>query len=452
MVGWRDSVWALWLRLFHSQFLRNTSLLAFASLFERGCALLQTVLIARAVGRYEYGVYGLLFSTLGFVASVAGLQMGLTGTVLLARYLAQDKAKAVAVLKYIANFTWISALGLAFLAFPFAQELSIWLFKTDGYMAVLRISGLLVGLGMVVGVQGGILQGFEDFRAVAISQALGTLVPVLLVYPAGVWFGLLGVVWVLLFGVLLRLAYGSWAVYQNRLRHGLFLRGEGVSFGEVVWGVSIPSMLVSFLVGLGMWFGAYLLTRQASGFEGMASVNVGQQWRGPILFFAMTATTVALPRIGRYHALKDEASSKAFSRKMLWASGIFSSVLCGLIVLFSPWILSLYGSDFLMGQNIFVLFVLGVVPSLLAHVGFQEYLAKGLLWQVFWMHIPAYIVQVLCCVLLIPTYKGVGYSLSLLCSSLVLCLTLWWVSYWKVEKESPPSTPIRDEVPSSTET
>ncbi len=96
--------------------------------------------------------------------------------------------------------------------------------------------------------------------------------------------------------------------------------------------------------------------------------------------------------------------------------------------------------------RIFVLFVLGVVPSLLAHVGFQEYLAKGLLWQVFWMHIPAYIVQVLCCVLLIPTYKGVGYSLSLLCSSLVLCLTLWWVSYWKVEKESPPSTPINSSI------
>ncbi len=261
MVGWRDSVWALWLRLFHSQFLRNTSLLALASLFERGCALLQTVLIARAVGRYEYGVYGLLFSTLGFVASVAGLQMGLTGTVLLARYLAQDKAKAVAVLKYIANFTWISALGLAFLAFPFAQELSIWLFKTDGYMAVLRISGLLVGLGMVVGVQGGILQGFEDFRAVAISQALGTLVPVLLVYPAGVWFGLLGVVWVLLFGGVV--AFGLWFVgcvpkpptsWFVSARGGRFFWRSGVGsvhsvdaceffgwFGDVVWGLFVDA-------------------------------------------------------------------------------------------------------------------------------------------------------------------------------------------------------------------
>jgi hypothetical protein len=42
----------------------------------------------------DYGVYGLLVGTVGLAASVAGLQMGLTATVFIARYRTHDKAKA----------------------------------------------------------------------------------------------------------------------------------------------------------------------------------------------------------------------------------------------------------------------------------------------------------------------------------------------------------------------
>ena len=59
----------------HSQFVRNTFWYTALTGFERAFALAQTVLIARALGITEYGVYGLLLGTIGLVASGIGLQI-----------------------------------------------------------------------------------------------------------------------------------------------------------------------------------------------------------------------------------------------------------------------------------------------------------------------------------------------------------------------------------------
>src|SRR5688572_28811509 len=76
---------------------------------ERVIALVQTVLISNALGITEYGVYGLLISTIGTAASVVALQMGLTATVFVARYRETDKAKAAGVIAVVDRFGWIVA-------------------------------------------------------------------------------------------------------------------------------------------------------------------------------------------------------------------------------------------------------------------------------------------------------------------------------------------------------
>lgn len=437
MVVWWRSFSALGARLFQSRFLRNTSLLTLASLLERGGALLQTVLIARAIGRLEYGVYGLLFSTLGFVASVAGLQMGLTGTVLLSRYLVKEKEKAAAVIAHVTHFSLFAASFLVAAALLFGPELSVWLFKKQDYTAVVRWSGLLIAMGMLGGVQSGLLQGFEDFRSSAFGQILGTLASVLLVYPAGVWFGLLGVVVSLCVGTVFRLGYGVWAVRKNRLRYGLPVRGEGVDFWGLLWSFSVPSMLLSFMMGGGLWFGAYLLTREFGGFEEMALVNVGQQWRGPILLIATTAATVAIPRFSHYHGTGEEAASRAFRRKILLGNAFFSVLVCGGLVVLSPWILSWYGSDFSSGTWVFALFVASTIPSILANVYLQELVARGLLWLQLWLHLPAYLALVCSAVFLIPPYLGVGYSLSVLIFGGVLLVSVMGASFFSMLSKAP---------------
>ena len=71
--------------------LKNMSWLTLVSGVERVAAVLQTVLVARALGITDYGVYGLIFGTIGLAASITGLQLGLTATVFVARYRDSEK-------------------------------------------------------------------------------------------------------------------------------------------------------------------------------------------------------------------------------------------------------------------------------------------------------------------------------------------------------------------------
>ena len=84
-----------------SQFGRHAVWLTSLTGFERVMAVVQTALVSRAIGITEYGVFMLLFSTIGLVASSVALQMGLVGTVFVSRYRDTEKAKAAATIEKI---------------------------------------------------------------------------------------------------------------------------------------------------------------------------------------------------------------------------------------------------------------------------------------------------------------------------------------------------------------
>src|SRR5688572_10498339 len=87
-----------------SSFGRNAAWLTSLTGFERVMAVVQSALVSRAIGITEYGVYMLLFSTIGLVASSVALPMGLVGTVFVSKYRDTEKAKAGAVIAIVTRF------------------------------------------------------------------------------------------------------------------------------------------------------------------------------------------------------------------------------------------------------------------------------------------------------------------------------------------------------------
>src|SRR5687768_900875 len=101
-----------------SQFGRNAAWLTSLTGFERVMAVVQTALVSRAIGITEYGVYMLLFSTIGLVAASVALQMGLVGTVFVSKYRDTEKAKAAAVVAVVTRFAWLVSAAVVVVALP----------------------------------------------------------------------------------------------------------------------------------------------------------------------------------------------------------------------------------------------------------------------------------------------------------------------------------------------
>lgn len=413
-------------RLTGSRFARDSFLLTGVTAVERVAALLQTILIARALGIVEYGIYGLLFTSIGFVASVAGLQMGLTATVLVARYRETEKGKAAAVIGNVTRFALLVAVAFWLLSLPFAGELSDWLLRSPDYSTAILLGCVFIGASLLSGVQDGIAQGFEDFRAVAVSRFVATALTLAAMYPAALVAGLNGVIVAILAGLVLKAAILQRVIHRHRVALSIPGRGSGVTFRGMVLGFSLPSMLASMIMGGVIWWGSFLLSRLPSGFESVALVNTGLQWRGPVLMLAASVGSVAVPVFSRLAGQDGGLSSQRFKRRLLWLNGVAAVVVSVLIIVLSGPLLGLYGSEFKGGTLVFALLVATTVPMVLANVHMQELVGAGLMWRQLMLHIPMVLVMGAGFLILIPRMAGVGYAIANAVASLVFVACAWW--------------------------
>ena len=410
-------------RLSASRFARDALLFTSASAIERVAALLQTVLIARALGITEYGVYGLIFTSIGFIASIMGLQMGLTATVLVARYRETEKAKAGAVIRHVTRFALMVSVAFCALSLPFSTQISAWLLQSPDYATSAALASLYVAAALLSGVQDGVVQGFEDFRALALSRFMAAALSLAAIYPAATWFGLNGVLLAILGGVLVKMAMLSVVVRRHRRAWDIPKVGGDIQFSSMVFEFSLPSMLVSLLTGGVLWYGSLLLSRQQAGFESIAIVNTGLQWRGPILLLAASLGSVAVPLFSRHSGSGDVAAGQRLKKNLLWINGLAAIAgALALVILAAP-LLALYGQEFAGGRMIFAILVATTVPAVLANVFMQELVGAGRLWRQLVVHLPMVLVTALGFHFLIPQSQGVGYAISVAASAVVFLIS-----------------------------
>lgn len=403
-----------------SEFGRNAIWFTGLSAFERVIAVIQTILISRALGITEYGVYGLLFGTIGFIASVAGLQMGLTATVFVAKYRVAEKAKAAAIITIARRFALIIAVFVVLVAAPFSETLSELLLGSARYQVPILLGIVFVGSTILSGVQDGIAQGFEIFGTLAKLKITTSALTLALIYPAAKHFGLIGVLCVILSGLFLKYLILELLVRRSRSDHQIPGSGSGVSFVRLISDFAFPSMAVSLAVGFVTWMGLFLLSKQAAGFDGVAIVNTGLQWRGPVLLLAASLGSVAVPAFSRLEGGSDTAGSRKLRRTLILVNLAVSAAASVLVVAGSGFVMNLYGSGFAQGRLAFCLIVLSTVPTVVANVYMQQLVGAARMWRQLWLQVPYLIVLAGGFLILVPRYDSMGYSVSLLMGSLIL--------------------------------
>lgn len=390
--------------------LKNMSWLTMVSGVERIAAVLQTVLIARALGITEYGVYGLIFGTIGLASSVTGLQMGLTATVFVARYRETEKSKAAFVISFVNRFALAGALLFLLCTIPFAGPIAAWLIGPLGSELAIIAGCLLVAFSILSGAQDGIIQGFEDFRSIAFARLATTVVTLVCIYPASVEFGLLGAMAIVLLGILVKYVLLTRRLGWHRRENGLPKTGDGLRVRDLLWGFSFPSMLVSLLVGAVGWSGTFVLSRQELGFDALAIVNTGLQWRGPIFLLTAAISSVAIPAISRHYQVANHEAIRGMHQKVLLFNGGFALLVSVALIALAPLILLAYGPGFEGGVLVFSIVTASAVPQVIANVYLQHLVAKGQMWQQLFLHLWLVIPLAVGFIAIIPRFHGEGFA------------------------------------------
>jgi O-antigen/teichoic acid export membrane protein len=423
-LGVFDRSWHWIARASQSRFSQNVVWFTALTGFERVLAMAQTAVIANALGITDYGVFMFLFGTVGLVASNAGFQMGLTATVFVARYRDTDKARAAGVIAVVSRYAWLAAAACIVVALPFNGYLAETLLGGSRYNIALLVGVVFVGVSIVSGIQDGVAQGFEMFVEMAkIKLAVAVLV-LASMYPVAKAFGLTGAVLAILMGAIFKCLFLEQAIWRHRQQAQIPARGDEVSVGSLVTDFALPSVAVTMLVGVVQWVGQFALSNQAGGFDQVAIINTGAQWRSPVLLLTATLGGVAVPAFGRLAGSGNSQGSRRLRRILSLVNLGISSATVLVTIAASGLIMAMYGAGFAEGRTAFCLIVLSTIPSVVANVYLQELVGAARMWRQFWLHAPSVLVMSLGFWFLVPRYQALGYAWALLIGTTVLLVNV----------------------------
>jgi Na+-driven multidrug efflux pump len=156
----------------------------------------------------------------------------------------------------------------------------------------------------------------------------------------------------------------------------------------VILHFSLPSGLLSLLLGMSTWIGNYYLTREPDRLKDMAIINTGVQWRTPILVVMASLSSAILPMLGRYLGTANHAQTNRLQRYHILLNTGTALAFSAVAILCSGWILAAYGPAFRSQQLLFSLFLVALVPTAYVTARQQELVASGRMWMQFLLSIP----------------------------------------------------------------
>ncbi len=370
--------------------LRGAGWIFGSSMVERAAALVQTILIARAIGADDYGRYALLLSTIALASPIASLQLPYSVISIVSRFSERDPARAGAVMLLADRLTWGLTLAFLALCLLWPAGLSDWLLGESQHGWAVIFSGIILLTSVQAGLSDALLQAKREFRVLALARswtagaAFALLVPVALFAPSLNYV----MAAVAAANVLRLLAVAIPARSHRRaLTGGVHMRAA-FTHASVIFAFSVPSGLLSVVQGGAAWLGNYVLSRSPAGFTDLAIINTGVQWRLPVLMVMGSLASAILPMLGASIGKAKHGEVQRLQRYNMVVNLGLATLFSGVVIVASPLILALYGESFRGNSYLFALIVIALIPTVYCNVHQQLLVARGTMWTQLWLFAP----------------------------------------------------------------
>lgn len=334
------------------------------STLAQGLTILSSIPVARLLGSESYGGLGIIQSTVGTFVIFAGPALGVAATKHIAELRDSNSERTGNIIGMTSTAGLIASALMAIFLWVSAPFLASNTLNAPGLTEILRLASLVLFFNGLIGVQNGILSGFEAFRAMAVVNLWRGIIslPAMIV---GAWFWHLpGAVLALGVTAVVTACVNQWAIQMEIAKHGVSVQYFALqSEWRILYGFSLPALLSSIVIVAATWSANALLVNQPNGYAEMGIFNAANQWRIAILFLPSVLSRPVLPMLSESlnRSLKDY---KQILKLNIIITATVSSLLALIMVVASPWIMAAYGSDF--ARSWAVLAILAVSAALSA--------------------------------------------------------------------------------------
>jgi O-antigen/teichoic acid export membrane protein len=384
------------------------------ALVTKGAAFVQAILLARLLGVSGYGEWGLILSTIATVSVFASFGLSVTTTKHVAEWHRNQRERLgnlITLLQLAALLLGLVALGLLVLG---AESIADHVLEAPQLEGAIMVVGVIVLIAGISSVYKGILEGLERFRDVALLESSISVVSVLFVLGLSHAYGVIGATIGLALASLSRaIAFSVLGLKRLAALNIKFSVNQAFGEWKGIANFALPATVGNLVVILSFWMANVILVRQPGGFEEMGGYQAANQWRTMLAFFPTQLLAAYIPVLS---SLLIEKKSRMLSlqNKALVTVIIVTLSLVLPVVIFAPWLMSIYGSSFT--EYWAVLSIVAVIPVFdMVHVVFQKTaIVRGYAWTLLASNFAIVLFVTIGALWLIPHFLAIGLAATLL--------------------------------------
>ncbi len=394
----------------------------------QGLFMLASMLLARLLGREQFGRFDVINGTVLMFGIFAGMGAGLTAIKYAAQYRQTKPEEVGKVLWLSLAITVVGGLMCSLALVVSAPFLAAEVLNAPTLVVPLRLAAAVLFFTALGGMLNSSLAGFEVFRTIARINFLRGV----FVFPAmivGVWWwglegaiaaqAVTGVVWCIASWISL---LGQCRGYGIRLSRGPLRR----SFPMLLH-YSLPALLSQLLATPALWAANALLANHPGGWSELGVLGAANQWRNVLILLPTIFSNVTMPMIA---AGLEQAGQDHTERVLDISLGCaILSVVPSVVALAygADLVLGCYGREFAAGVPLFVVLLAGVGIAGVGNVVGAVIQAHGKMWVAALLNLGWSIVYLATVLVLLPRWGGMALSAGMLAG--YLAMTLWGFSY-----------------------
>ncbi len=371
-------------------------------------------MVARILGRDEYGTLGIIQNTIGLFGTLAGFGMGLTANKHVAEYKKTDPERAGRIIGTSSIIAWISSGAMALALFVAAKPISSNLLAAPELGTTLQIGALMLLFNGINGAQTGTLSGFESFKTIAHVNLVSGLCafPLTLI---GAWFwGLNGVVGSMILVSLLNcaLCYRAIKIESGRNKVSVSFASTAAD-RKLFLSFSLPAVLTGILNGFVSWMAGALLVNQEGGYADMGTYSAALRVKMfPEMFLGMLIAPM-LPILSDSFGQGDKTTFERTLR-FNFTLALLIIVPISLIQTAAPALTLLpFGSDYQGGTvTIQLLMLHAVIYALIFPMG-SILISMGQMWFSWLVNLIYAVLFGLAAWWLVPRHGSAGYAAAM---------------------------------------
>lgn len=363
-------------RLINSKLFKDSFWAVFGNGIGSALMLLAGIVIARFLGKDVYGEYGVVKTTMFYVAAFATFGLGVTSTKYIAQCIQDNRAYLKSIMRDAMLITIVFSGTIALLLAVFAEQIATYVEAPNLKIAFQGLAAVIV-FKAITTTQIGILAGFKDFEVIAKNSILSGVFMFILCIPLTYLWGLVGA----LTSLFLSQAFNSIINYISIRKKSVTLVGQiKKSFISELISFSFPVALQESSYTVCNWAAIIFLTKFSSTGE-LGLYSAAAQWNAVIMMIPGLLNNVILSYLSS--AAKENPNSGSAVKRMLLINLISVGIPFIVVFFAAPIISKFYGPTFIDLPVVLRVLTFSTIMECVSTVFKSELLARGRTWLLF---------------------------------------------------------------------